>query len=123
MTGQLIRHVVSYATDCISMLEDIASEAAHVLINLLKPLEVTCGQLLTSPGEVAAAELLRHVEGWSRLEELKLLLDATLSDIADRWAEGKGPLALAFSPKEVKQMIRALFQNTDRRATVLANIR
>lgn len=50
------------------------------------------------------------------------MLNSSLADINDRWADGKGPLAVEFKPEEVKGLIRALFQNTDRRAAVLARI-
>ncbi|XP_005102106.1 centromere/kinetochore protein zw10 homolog [Aplysia californica] len=121
--GKLTSAVVERITDCVSLLEDIAQEAGQVLLALLSPLEEEAGRFLTSPGEVPAAELLRFVPGWPRLSELKVVLEASLQDISDRWAEGKGPLALAYSPNEVKQMIRALFQNTSRRSAVLASIR
>lgn len=40
-----------------------------------------------------------------------------------RWADAKGPLALEFSSSEVKNLIRALFQNTERRAVALTKIK
>lgn len=46
-----------------------------------------------------------------------------LALLPHRWADGKGPLAAEFSPAEVKSLIRALFQNTERRAAALAKIR
>ena len=52
-----------------------------------------------------------------------MILNASLREIEDRWADGKGPLAVEFSPDEVKRQIRGLFQNTDRRATLLAHIK
>lgn len=55
--------------------------------------------------------------------QVQFVLGASLHEIDDRWADGKGPLAVELSPTEVKQMIRALFQNTERRAVVLAKIR
>uniref|UniRef100_A0A0B7BFU7 Centromere/kinetochore protein zw10 homolog n=1 Tax=Arion vulgaris TaxID=1028688 RepID=A0A0B7BFU7_9EUPU len=121
--GKLIQAVVGSISDSISSLEDIAQEATHRLDVLLVLIEQTAGEMLTSPGEVAAAELLRHVPDWARLTEVKFMLAASLSEIADRWAEGTGPLALSFTPMEVKQMIRALFQNTDRRANLLVAIK
>ncbi|CAG5132537.1 unnamed protein product [Candidula unifasciata] len=121
--GKLIGCVVEKVSYSITSLEDIAQEAAHRLTQLLAPLEQESGEFMTWPGEVASAELLRHVPGWVRLTELKFMLGANLSAISDRWAEGMGPLAVSFSPVEVKQLIRALFQNTDRRATILATIR
>lgn len=76
------------------------------------------GEPKTSPGDV-----LRHVRLWGKFCELIIILGASLRDILDRWAEGKGPLAYEFTPDEAKQLIRALFQNTDRRAQVLARIK
>lgn len=43
--------------------------------------------------------------------------------LSSRWAEGKGPLAQEFSSNEMKSLIRALFQNTDRRAVALTKIK
>ena len=51
------------------------------------------------------------------------MLNASLREIEERWAGGKGPLATEFSVEEMKQLIRALFQNTERRATILARIK
>ena len=58
--------------------------------------------------------------GWPTVwfEELRHLLGAGLRDIESRWSMGKGPLAVHFAADEVKQIIRALFQNTDHRAAL-----
>ena len=40
-----------------------------------------------------------------------------------RWSDGKGPLALYFTADEAKALVRALFQNTEKRAVVLASIK
>lgn len=76
------------------------------------------GEDKTSPGDV-----VRVVRLWPKFCELIVILGASLRDIIDRWAEGKGPLAHEFTPDEAKQLVRALFQNTDRRAHVLARIK
>jgi centromere/kinetochore protein ZW10 len=65
----------------------------------------------------------QFVKRWQKFKELVLILGANLRDIDDRWADGKGPLAHEFTPGEVKQLIRALFQNTDRRSAILARIK
>ena len=52
-----------------------------------------------------------------------MVLKANLHELEDCWASGKGPLANEFTPDEVKRLIRALFQNTDRRAGVLSRIK
>ena len=94
---------------------------------VLHVLSCTCTfcvfQLEGDDATSAAVELQRHVACWQRVKELELVLNASMIDISDRWAAGKGPLAVAFTANEVKQMIRALFQNTDRRAAILAKIK
>jgi len=55
--------------------------------------------------------------------ELIKLLGASLKEIEIRWGNGKGPLAQEFTAPQVKQLIRAIFQNTDRRSNLLASIR
>uniref|UniRef100_A0AAY4DQM3 Zw10 kinetochore protein n=1 Tax=Denticeps clupeoides TaxID=299321 RepID=A0AAY4DQM3_9TELE len=64
-----------------------------------------------------------YVKKWMTFKELSIVLQASLQEIVDRWAEGKGPLALVFTSNEMKGLIRALFQNTDRRAVALTKIK
>ena len=63
------------------------------------------------------------VKKWSKFKELIVVLDSGLSVIEDRWGEGNGVLAKEFSAEEIKQLIKAIFQNTERRATVLSKIK
>ncbi|KAI1291696.1 Centromere/kinetochore protein zw10 -like protein [Halotydeus destructor] len=55
--------------------------------------------------------------------ELKFVLLASLKDIVDRWTDGYGPLATAFPADSVKRLIRALFQNNEKRALALSLIK
>uniref|UniRef100_A0A8C9WLX6 Zw10 kinetochore protein n=1 Tax=Scleropages formosus TaxID=113540 RepID=A0A8C9WLX6_SCLFO len=64
-----------------------------------------------------------YVKKWMSFKELAIVLQANLQEIVDRWADGKGPLALEFTSNEVKNLIRALFQNTERRAVALTKIK
>lgn len=64
-----------------------------------------------------------HVKKWQKFREFVLILNGSLRDIDDRWADGMGPLAVEFTPEQVKHLIRALFQNSNRRAALLARIR
>ena len=63
------------------------------------------------------------VKKWLKFQELIVVLSSSLRVIEDRWGEGKGVLAKEFSAEEVKQLIRAIFQNTERRAAVLSKIK
>uniref|UniRef100_A0A674A7A2 Zw10 kinetochore protein n=1 Tax=Salmo trutta TaxID=8032 RepID=A0A674A7A2_SALTR len=68
-------------------------------------------------------EVSVYVTKWITFKELVIVLRANLQEIVDRWAEGKGPLALEFCSSEMKSLIRALFQNTERRAVALSKIK
>lgn len=63
-----------------------------------------------------------HVKQWTKLQQMKMILNASMVQIVEQWADGKGPLTLNFNAEDIRHLIRALFQNTDRRATVLASI-
>ncbi|XP_071080296.1 centromere/kinetochore protein zw10 homolog [Haliotis cracherodii] len=124
--GMLVNTMVSELTDYICVLEDISSDDARHLHSLLSVVLEKAGPLFNTPTDKADnmdVELQRNVSKWRKFKELHLVLNASLQKISDRWAEKKGPLALDFSANEIKQLIRALFQNTDRRAAVLSKIR
>lgn len=117
--------MIEEVINCIVVLEDISADDAQQLSTLLTVVTDRVGTLFTAEdGKVnATVELQRNVRRWQKLQELNIVLNASLHEISDRWADGKGPLAIEFSANELKQMIRALFQNTDRRAAVLVKIR
>ncbi|XP_037073113.1 centromere/kinetochore protein zw10 homolog [Pollicipes pollicipes] len=71
----------------------------------------------------ARALLARHTAGWARFLELLVVLEENLRGILDRWSDGKGPLAQHFSADEARHLVRALFQNSERRAAALARIK
>ncbi|XP_022093272.1 centromere/kinetochore protein zw10 homolog [Acanthaster planci] len=119
LTNTVLKHIVEKVTS----LEDISADDAQQLYSLLSGLQENIPHLI-KPGEVEEPVLVQStVDQWTSFSELLFVLDASMQDIVDRWAEGKGPLALAFSASEVKSLMRAIFQNTDRRATALAKIR
>lgn len=124
--GTLMNGVISDIVASIVILEDISSDDAKHLGSLLTLIQDKAGGLFESSDEEGInvkVELQRNVPKWLRFGELISILNASLLEIADRWADGKGPLANEFSATEVKQMIRALFQNTERRANILTKIK
>ncbi|VDM10426.1 unnamed protein product [Wuchereria bancrofti] len=58
-----------------------------------------------------------------RIKELLFCLDSSLQNIYDRWCDGKGPLALWLHADEVRHLVKALFQNTEKRAHLIVNWR
>ncbi|EFN64147.1 Centromere/kinetochore protein zw10-like protein [Camponotus floridanus] len=78
------------------------------------------------PADVATEldqQIQQHVRKWGKFLELIKILGASLKEIEIRWGNGKGLLAQEFTAAQVKQLIRALFQNTERRSNLLASIR
>ncbi|KAK3876808.1 hypothetical protein Pcinc_018426 [Petrolisthes cinctipes] len=123
--GTLVGSVVEEVIARVVGLEDISADSALALINILNLLNDFVPSLFKVDGEdqTSPGDVVRVVRLWPKFCELIVILGASLRDIIDRWAEGKGPLAHEFTPDEAKQLVRALFQNTDRRAHVLARIK
>ncbi|XP_045482990.1 centromere/kinetochore protein zw10 homolog [Harmonia axyridis] len=115
--GDILNTMCNFLINSLVVLEDIGAVVAENLIELFKIVLNRGVKLFTDPNEV-----FLYVPQWHKFNELIFVLGASLLDISDRWADGKGPLALQFTPYELKQLIRALFQNSDRRDAVLSRI-
>uniref|UniRef100_A0A8D0D2U3 Centromere/kinetochore protein zw10 homolog n=1 Tax=Sander lucioperca TaxID=283035 RepID=A0A8D0D2U3_SANLU len=126
--GNLLNTAITEVISKIMMLEDISSEDGEHLHTLCQTI-IEEGPLVFIPlaeenkNKKYQEEVPLYVRKWSTFKELVIVLRASLQEIVDRWADGKGPLALEFSSSEVKNLIRALFQNTERRAVALTKIR
>ncbi|XP_075402731.1 centromere/kinetochore protein zw10 homolog [Tenrec ecaudatus] len=126
--GTLLNTALSETIARITALEDISTEDGERLYSLCKTLVDEGPQVFAPLAEESKnkkyqEEVPVYVPKWMPFKELMMMLQANLQEIADRWADGKGPLAAAFSPSEVKALIRSLFQNTERRAAALAKIK
>lgn len=115
--GLILNALCKYIINVVVSVEDIFAKAAEQLVEVLKLVQTRGAKLFTDPNEIYI-----FVEQWGRFKELMLILSSGLMEINERWAEGKGPLALHFQPEEVKTLIRALFQNNEKRDFVLAKI-
>lgn len=115
--GIIVNSLCENIIDRIVKFEDIPAKVAEDLVDVIKLILTRAPKLFINSNEITL-----YVPLWYKLNELSFVLNASLADINDRWADGKGPLALQFKGEELKQLIKALFQNTDRRAAVLAKI-
>lgn len=115
--GCILNYLCNCITNAVLKFEDISSEAGDQLVDIFKVILTRGPKLFTDPKDIPI-----YVKNWYRFNELVFILSSSLIEICDRWTDGKGPLALQFKPEEVQKLIRALFQNTDRRAAVLARI-
>ncbi|CAG0920466.1 unnamed protein product [Notodromas monacha] len=113
-----VEEILRQALTC----EDIASEAANNYSSLLRSTFIARLPALFSTAERTVDNVHDVVTRLHALEEFVFVLDAHLPEIKTRWDAGRGPLARAFAAQEVKFLVRALFQNTDSRAKILAAI-
>ncbi|XP_053951579.1 centromere/kinetochore protein zw10-like [Anastrepha ludens] len=97
-------------------LEDISATVANELSELIIIILEKVPTLFKLKHEVI------HIKSWMKLEQLKMILNASLQEITEQWCEGSGILTANYKIEEVKHLIRALFQNTDRRAKALSKI-
>ncbi|XP_054853771.1 centromere/kinetochore protein zw10 homolog isoform X2 [Eublepharis macularius] len=126
--GTLLNTALAEIISRILALEDISAENADRLFALCQMMVEEGPQVFVPLPEEKhnrpfQEEVPLYVPKWMMFKELMLVLQANLQEIMDRWADSKGPLAAEFSPSEVKNLIRALFQNTERRAAALAKIK
>ncbi|XP_035411559.1 centromere/kinetochore protein zw10 homolog [Cygnus atratus] len=126
--GTLLNTALSEIVTRIAALEDISAEDADRLYSLCRIMVEEGPQVFTplpeeDKNKKYQEEVPVYVQKWMTFKELMIILQANLQEIVDQWADGKGPLAAEFSPAEVRSLIRALFQNTERRAAALAKIK
>ncbi|NXA56598.1 ZW10 protein, partial [Nothocercus julius] len=126
--GTLLNTALTEIVTRITALEDISAEDADRLYSLCRTMVEEGPQVFTplpeeDKNKKYQEEVPVYVQKWLTFKELMIILQANLQEIVDQWADGKGPLAAEFSPVEVKSLIRALFQNTERRAAALAKIK
>lgn len=115
--GTLLNTVMEELILIITSLEDISADAGEQLVSLLS-------QLLSKSRSLFSPEMPeRYTRKWAKFEEVVRVLSANLREIEDRWEGGQGPLAKEVPGEQVKQLVRALFQNTERRAALLAKIK
>jgi len=98
------------------VIEDISSVVSNELVEIISLIEERVPRLFQDKNKIIQASL------WLKLKQLKQILGVSLLEIIDLWSDGVGPLSLNFKAEEVKHLIRALFQNTERRANALSLI-
>ncbi|CAF3487316.1 unnamed protein product [Adineta steineri] len=123
--------VIGYLCDHISQLliketlslEDIPQQECDVMVKAFTQWSTFLQNILVkddlSPGLNILARLAPNL---TRFTELCIVLDSPMQTIVDRWFNGQGPLASQFAAIEIKQLIRALFQTSEKRTAALAKI-
>lgn len=117
ITCTLLNTLIQEVFHKILKLEDIPERSCNILLSALNFIE----SFLNETEEIQRLTLV--LSDYHKLLEMKFVLKANLNEISDRWENGDGPLTLAFTADQLKHMIRALFQNTERRAALLSKIK
>ncbi|XP_065654056.1 centromere/kinetochore protein zw10 homolog isoform X2 [Hydra vulgaris] len=102
-------------------LEDISAEEAGQLHSLLGSL-LERSSVITQQCSDEFVGIKEHVRCWDKFNMLIQMLEASLQTIVAMWDNGEGELAKCMNDGEVRTLVRALFQNTDRRSQALAKI-
>lgn len=120
--GTLLNTCLEEIILSVASMEDIAASASAQLDSVFSIVLKQAPSLFTVTSVDKSDHIHLYVRKWFKFQELQLVLGASMQEIVDRWSSGKGPLASHFSADEVKHLIRALFQNTERRAAALGRI-
>ncbi|XP_075216014.1 zeste-white 10 kinetochore protein [Lycorma delicatula] len=115
--GFLCNAFVQELIDRVCSTGDIPADTASELVRVFNIVQEKAPLVFPEPKEI-----YKYVTRWTKFNELVRLLGASLRDVDERWADGKGPLAQEFTVDQVKQLVKALFQISDRRAALLARI-
>lgn len=99
----------------VTAMEDISTTLANGLVDLIRTVDEKAQTMFELDTSILAV-----AKSWQKLLHLSFILDASLIDITNSWKANQ--ISQCFKVEEVKRLIRALFQNTDRRANALSAI-
>lgn len=124
-TGSLLHSAVTDIIKCVLAIEEFSVEDCEYLQEVLSTVVESAIDLfkLDDPQQNPQVTIHEFVPSWMRFKELGRLLGCSLQDMADRWADGKGPLAVHFTAQEVSQLVIAIFENTSKRDAFLHQLR
>ncbi|XP_034671472.1 centromere/kinetochore protein zw10 [Drosophila subobscura] len=107
-TNELVRRVFTQRDISATMASDVSD-----LIDVV---------LEKAPKLFRDAHEVHQVRSWMKLQQLKTMMNASLKEITELWCDGAGPLTANYKADEIRYLIRALFQDTDRRAKAITQI-
>jgi len=121
----LINTALEYCLSAVLKMEDISADEAgqmHTLFTILidRVPEIVRDCTGCKGEDFVLKDLIRS---YSKFDFVIKILEASLQEIVDMWHGGEGSLATCMSENEARTMIRALFQNTERRSQALAKIK
>ena len=114
----ILKKIISEPVSILVNYEDIIQEEGSNWREVLSNFKDNTFEMFSdSIGRNDLLEVLDHIN------QIVFLLDCSLSELEDTWADGRGPLARYFSKREIRCFIRALWSNNDKRAAVLKKLK
>ena len=126
VSGSLLHTAVTDIMKCVMSIEEFSVDDCEYLQEVLATVVDSAVDLfkLDDPQKSnPQITIHEYVPCWMKFKELGHLLGCSLQEMSDRWADGKGPLALHFSGHEVAQLVVAIFENTSKRDMLLNQLR
>uniref|UniRef100_A0A158Q7X5 Elongation factor G, mitochondrial n=1 Tax=Elaeophora elaphi TaxID=1147741 RepID=A0A158Q7X5_9BILA len=120
-TGNVIAFLFNTLVKILFSTEDIRATDAELSAIALRKL-LKRSEMLFVTDQSKHSSIHRYAEtSYFRIKELLFCLDSSLQNIYDRWCDGKGPLAQWLHADEVRYLVKALFQNTEKRAQLIVS--
>lgn len=114
----ILKKIISEIVSILVNYEDIIQEEGSNWREVLSNFKDNTFEMFSD--SIARNDLLEVLD---HINQIVFLLDCSLSELEDTWADGRGPLARYFSKREIRCFIRALWSNNDKRATVLEKLK
>ena len=125
LAGSLLNAALMNIINSVLSIEEFSADDCdrlHAVLTLVIDVAADFFQTETSSANPQVT-LHECVSNWLRFKELVLFLDCGLQAVADRWADGKGPLALHLTATEVRRLVTAVFENTRKRDMFLSRLK
>ena len=120
--GLILNVALECCINSVLSLTDISAKDASRAANIFSLLRDRCVALFHTDSERESELIGEECENWFRFTELIILLEAGLSEIRERWGEGRGPFGANFKSSEVRNFVKGSFKNSERRSELLASI-
>jgi len=122
--GSLLNVAVDDIIEAVTHIEEFSADDCQYLQSVLDHLATSSIELFRINVTGTSAEVTTHesVADWLKLKELSMLMGSNLQRLRDRWADGKGPLALYFTGAEVVKLVVAMFEKTTKRDAIVVEL-
>lgn len=129
VVGALFNEATSEMISCVLSIEEFSVEDCEHLQSIFQHVTAVAPGYFSLPSVTPGVDpatllnpvvaLHENVDSWLRFSELTQLFGLNLQGIADRWSDGKGPLAMYFKAEEVRSLVTSMFENTSKRRAFL----